>query len=290
MNAGPAEPPRARAPREAAHGRTTAARAAAHRRSACGVLAAFLLLTASGCEDDPSGADTPIRLVGDGAHVRYLMGVSWEGAVQDDTDDAYLFTSDEGVEVRLTALWFGVGAVELVPCEPDTTDATVAALRALVLPGRARADHVWVSDGTLVEAPTVLDALDGQLVEYGGGTTTEGTTYCGLYQRAIVAQDGLDAQLVRQSLRASGTYRAPSEAQARAFDVSVDLLVGSTDVLARDELSAWLPGVTDVVITYEGARAFDGVQPETLSERGLAYELLRNVIASARVSVRMPLD
>lgn len=262
------------------------------RAIGCRLGAALAVLLGVACVHD-GDAETrggaPIELTGDGERVRYRMGFSWEGATWDAEAEGYRFVSDERVEVLLTGLWVGVGALELVPCEPDTESATTALLQELLLPARASADHVWVSDGTLVEQPTAVDALAGRLVDYGGGTTTPGQRYCGLYQRATVIQEGISPDLARQSLRATGRYVLPGESEATPFDVSIDLPVGSSDTLGYDELSAELPGVTDVVATYGGVQLFDGVHPEELSERGLAYELLRNAVASGVVTVRLPL-
>lgn len=248
------------------------------------------MLLGLACADDGAGQQRDaLTFTGDGERVRYLLGWSWEGAAWDAAAGGYRFTSDEGVEVVLTGLWVGVGALELVPCEPEDPSATVAVLRELLLPAHASADHVWVSDGTLVEQPTAVDAVAGRLVDFGGGTTTSGSDYCGLYQRAIVIQDGVSPNLLRQSLRATGSYLSPGESASQPFDVDIDLLVGSTGALASDDVSAALPGVTDVVVTYAGARLFDGVRPNELSARALAYELLRNAMASSSVSLRFPL-
>ena len=251
-------------------------------------LAALLGISCVHDEEAHQHASTPLTLVGDGERVRYLVGWSWEGATWDPAAAGYRFVSDEGVEVLLTGLWVGLGALELVPCEPDDESAAVAWLRHLVLPARASADHVWVSDGTLVEQPMALDALAGRLVEFGGGTTTLGSQYCELYQRATVIQEGVSPDLRQQSLRATGTYRLPGASAPTAFDVDVGLPEGSNDTLAHDELGAGLPDVTDVVATYAGVKLFDGVNPDELSERELAYELLRNAIASGTVGARFP--
>ena len=42
------------------------------------------------------------------------------------------------------------------------------------------------------------------------------------------------------------------------------------------------------IFSNAGVKLFDGVNPDELSERELAYELLRNAIASGTVGARFP--
>ncbi len=251
-------------------------------------LLAAALLTACGpapAPPSPTGAAAPLKLA-EGSLVAYMLAWSWEGARREG--DAWLFETDLGYTVGLTAAHVGLGRIEMVPCEP--APSTLADAVSSLLISTAHAAHARVGDGSAVASPIVESLLDPEARLYGRGFAGP-HAYCGVHLLAVpleaAADDGFT--LERQSLVLTGFWSAPGSDQRHELDASINLQDGSLRPLLGWTTwpTALKPGRAPVavVITRHPARAFDGLELSKLSNIDLAFAVLGNLVQGAKAEV-----
>jgi len=233
----------------------------------------------------PIGDAAPLQLA-EGSLVAYVLAWSWEGARRED--DAFVFETDRGYTVGITAAHAGLGRVEMVPCEPVATSMADAVSSLLI--ATAHAAHSRVGDGSAVASPLVESFLDPEARLYGRGFAGP-HAYCGVHMLAVPlaaeADDGF--ALTRQSLALTGFWSAPGSSERHALDASINLQDGSLRPLLG--WTAWpaalQPGRAPVavVITRHPARAFDGLDLATMSDIDLAFAVLGNLMQGAKAEV-----
>jgi len=233
----------------------------------------------------PVGPATPLALA-EGSMVAYLLSWSWEDAHREG--DAWVFATDRGYAVGITAAAIAIGRIELVPCEPAARPLA-GALSSLLIP-TAHAAHARVGDGSAVANPGIESMLAPEAHLYGRGFAGP-SPYCGLYMLAvpIAAQADDGATLARESLALTGWWSAPGSSERHGLHARINLQDGSLR-----PLQGWTPwpaalqpgrAPVAVVITRRPARAFDGLELSSLSDLDLGFAVLGNLLQGARVEV-----
>lgn len=248
---------------------------------------ALALFTACGSAEAPRpvGPAAPLQLA-EGSLVAYLLAWSWDGARREG--DAYVFETDRGYTVGITAAHVAIGRVELVPCEPAR--ASLGARVSSLLVPVAHAGHARVSDGSAVTSPVVESLLDPEPRLYGRGFAGP-DPYCGVHVLAVPlaaeADDGF--ALARESLAITGYWSAPGSGERHELRAHINLQDGSLRPLLgwTSWPAALQPGRAPVavVITRRPVRAFDGLDLASMSELDLGFAVLGNLMQSAQVEV-----
>lgn len=233
----------------------------------------------------PVGDATPLKLA-EGSLVAYMLGWSWEGARREG--DAWLFETDRGYTVGITAAHAGIGRIEMVPCEQNTS-SLVDAVSSLLI-STAHAAHARIGDGSAIASPVVESLLDPEARLYGRGFAGP-HAYCGVHMLAVPldaeADDGF--ALERQSLVMTGFWSAPGSAERHELHANINLQDGSLRPLLG--WTTWPTALqrgrapVAVVITRHPARAFDGLDLATMSEVDLGFAVLGNLLQGARAEV-----
>jgi len=236
----------------------------------------------------PVGPAAPLRLA-EGSPVAYMLAWSWAGARREH--DAWVFETDRGYTVGITAAHAGIGRVELVPCEPAPPARTdlVSRLSGLLI-STAHAAHARVGDGSAVASPVVESLLDPDARLYGRGFAGP-HAYCGVHLLAVpLAAAGADGfALARESLTLSGFWSAPGSDEHHPLAARINLQDGSVRPLLG--WTAWprelQPGRAPVavVITRHPARAFDGLDLARLSDIDLGFAVLGKLLDGASAEV-----
>lgn len=252
------------------------------------MLLAAALLSACGpapAPPRPVGAAAPLQLA-EGSLVAYMLAWSWEGARREG--DAWLFETDRGYTVGITAAHAGLGRVEMVPCEPGPGSLADAVSSLLI--ANAHAAHARIGDGSAVASPVVESLLDPEARLYGRGFAGP-HAYCGVHLLAVPlaaeADDGF--ALERQSLALTGFWSAPGSDERHTLQASINLQDGSLRPLLG--WTAWPAELQParapvaVVITRHPARAFDGLDLANLSELDLGFAVLGNLMQGAHAEV-----
>lgn len=253
-----------------------------------GLLVATLL---AGCGGEvqaprPEGPAAPLRLA-EGSMVAYLLAWSWDDARREG--DAWVFETDRGYTVGITSAALAIGRVELVPCDGRPRGSLVDAVSSLLV-ATAHAGHSRVTDGSSVSSPAIESLLAAEAQLYGRGFAG-GVAYCGVHMLAVPlaaeAEDG--AALERESLALTGFWSAPGSGERHELRARINLQDGSTRPLLGwtrwpDALQRGRAPVA-VVITRRPARAFDGLELETISELDLGFAVLGNLMQGAQVEV-----
>ncbi len=249
-----------------------------------------LCLALSGCSAEDLVPPTPerleplepIELVADGRLTTYRVAWSWEGATRED--DAYHFTSTEGVEVWLESIEITNASMELLPCVAEET-ALLPSPLDFFRPKTARADHGGISDVSLFERIFVQSG-DAEEELYGQPTLERGVIYCELFRLLRAESPGPSG--VRETLKARGRYSLPDSDAVTHFDFAIELDHGAATTLA----TRGTPSSSDaleIVVVQRGRELFDGIDDlADLSERELAFELLRNAARYVDVEIRRP--
>ncbi len=244
-----------------------------------------------GCSPDlslapnPHGPAAPLRLA-EGSPVAYVLEWAWDGAHREG--GAYVFETDRGYTIGITAAHAALGRVELVPCEPPTP-GLVGAVSSLLVP-TAHAAHARVGDSSAVASPLVESLLDPSTRLYGRGFAGA-DAYCGVHLLGVpLAAAGDDGfALARESLVLTGFWSAPGSRERHDLKARINLQDGSVRPLSG--WTSW-PGALPrgrapvaVVITRHPARAFDRLALEQLGELDLGFEVLGNLMQSAEVRI-----
>jgi hypothetical protein len=215
-----------------------------------------------------------------------MLAWSWAGARREG--DAFVFETDLGYTVGITAAHTAIGRIEMVPCEPAPTSMADAISSLLI--ATAHAAHARVGDLSAVASPVVESLLDPEARLYGRGFAGP-HAYCGVHLLAVPldaeADDG--SALARQSLAFTGFWSAPNSDERHPLDASINLQDGSLRPLLG--WTAWPaalePGRAPVavVITGHPTRAFDGLDLARLSDLDLGFAVLGNLMQGARAEV-----
>lgn len=228
----------------------------------------------------------PLELARDAA-ITYVLAWSWEGARREG--DAWVFETDLGYTVGISAAHSATSQLELVPC-PTASQAgggAVAWLSDLVV-GTAHAAHGGAPDASAAAFPIVESWLTAQPLVFGAAKAS-GAAYCEVHQLSApieaAAPDGV--ALAGESLVVSGFWSAPGEAERHGMEISVNLSDGRVRPL--DAVIDWPAAATEgeaaIVITRRPARAFDGLKLDELADIDLAFEALGGLLHSADVAV-----
>lgn len=251
------------------------------------VLAAML---ATGCGGGgeaprPVGPATPLQLA-EGSMVAYLLAWSWDDARREG--DAWVFETDRGYTVGITAAALAIGRIELVPCSGGR--GSLAGAVSSLLIATAHAGHSRVGDGSAVSDPTIDSLLATEAQLYGRGFAGP-DPYCGLHMLAVpMAAEAADgAALARESLALTGFWSAPGSSERHELRARINLQDGSSRPLLgwTSWPTALQPGRAPVavVITRRPARAFDGLELAAMSELDLGFAVLGNLMQGAQVEV-----
>ncbi len=246
------------------------------------------LLTACGPAAEPPqpvGPAAPLGLA-EGSLVAYVLAWSWDDARREG--DAWVFETDRGYTIGVTAAAIAIGRVELVPCEPAAS--TLAGAVSSLLISTAHAAHARVGDGSAVASPGIESMLAPGAHLYGRGFAGP-SPYCGLHMLAvpIAAQADDGATLARESLALTGWWSAPGSEDRHSLDARINLQDGSLRPLQGWTRwpAALQPGRAPVavVITRRPARAFDGLDLASMSDLDLGFAVLGNLLQGASVEV-----
>lgn len=242
---------------------------------------------------EPTGGTTgapasaaPLELARDAA-LTYVLAWSWEGARREG--DAWVFETDLGYTVGITAAHSAISQLELVPCSSaaQAGGGAIAWLSDLVV-GTAHAAHGGTPDASAAASPIVESWLTAQPIVFGAAKAS-GAAYCEVHQLSApieaAAADGF--ALAGETLVVSGFWSAPGAAERHGLELRVNLSDGRTR-----PLDAWVDwpavateGEAAIVITRRPARAFDGLQLDALADIDLAFEALGGLMHSAEVEV-----
>lgn len=251
------------------------------------VVAALLCAACGGGAEAPRpvGPAAPLQLA-EGSLVAYMLAWSWDGARREG--DAWVFETDRGYTIGITAAALAIGRVELVPCAARR-GSLVDAVSSLLVP-TAHAGHSRVGDGSAVSSPTISSLLAAEAQLYGRGFAGP-DPYCGVHTLAVPleaeAEDG--AVLARESLALTGYWSAPGSGERHELRARINLQDGSTRPLLG--WTSWptslQPGRAPVavVITRRPARAFDGLDLASMSELDLGFAVLGNLMQGAQAEV-----
>lgn len=236
------------------------------KRWMIGIFAATL----AGCDADAPGA-TPLVMARDTA-IEYVLAWSWEGARREG--DAWVFETDLGYTVGISAAHLTLGTLALVPCEDE--DEVVA---------RAHGGGV---DASTALGPMVESWLEQEPRRFGAAEAS-GADYCELYalsvpSEGLAAPDGV--VLRRRNLEITGFWSAPGEATRRPLELSANLSDGASASIAG--LVAWpaaaSSGEVALVVTRFPARAFDGIELAAVDPVDLGFAALAGILGGAEVA------
>jgi hypothetical protein len=229
----------------------------------------------------------PLQAARDTA-ITYVLAWSWEGARREG--GAWVFESDLGYTIGITAAHSAISQVALVPCEGADAAREAggpAAWAVDLVVGTAHAAHGGTPDASTAAEPIV--EWWGEEARVFGAAKAGGGDYCELHvvsaPIAGAAADG--TAFAGETLVLTGFWSAPGEGERHGLKVSVNLSDGRVRPLAR--MVEWPREAAGeglaVVIERRPARAFDGLALERLSDVELAYEALGGVLQSAEVTV-----
>jgi hypothetical protein len=239
---------------------------------------------------DTTGAPAsaaPLELTRDAA-ITYVLAWSWEGARREG--DAWVFETDLGYTVGISAAHSATSQLELVPCSTASQASgggAIAWLSDLVV-GTAHAAHGGTPDASAAAFPIVESWLTERPLVFGAAKAS-GAAYCEAHQLSApieaAAPDGF--AFAGESLVVSGFWSAPGEAERHGLEVSVNLSDGRVRPLAAviDWPAEAIEGEAAIVITRRPARAFDGLKIDEMAEIDLAFEALGGLLHSADVAV-----
>ncbi len=220
--------------------------------------------------------------------IEYWVETDWEGAHLEE--GVRVFTTDLGYVVGLESFWFRTTSVELVPCEDtleeeleeeqehgQANDAISQGLRTVItslLPGRAYAHGSAYDHDISVSEPEDFDELLSEELHLRGQSIALRARYCELFSVHGTGRDQTVASL-------RGWYQLPGSDERIPFEAEHPL--GVTDVRPLP-VGAWndalLPFASEVIVTRHPARAFDGLELETLPPVDLAYEVSLGLLRS----------
>lgn len=239
---------------------------------------------------DTTGAPAsaaPLELTRD-AVITYVLAWSWEGARREG--DAWVFETDLGYTVGISAAHSATSQLELVPCSTASQASgggAIAWLSDLVV-GTAHAAHGGTPDASAAAFPIVESWLTERPLVFGAAKAS-GAAYCEAHQLSApieaAAPDGF--AFAGESLVVSGFWSAPGEAERHGLEVSVNLSDGRVRPLAAviDWPAEAIEGEAAIVITRRPARAFDGLKIDEMADIDLAFEALGGLLHSADVAV-----
>lgn len=240
---------------------------------------------------EPPGPAAPLEPARDAAIV-YVLAWSWDGARREG--DAWVFETDLGYTVGITAAHSALSQVALVPCAEEAAGAEgdaigeIAAWAGNMVLGTAHAAHGGTPDASTAAEPLAESWLD-QTRRVFGAAEASGGAYCELHAvSAPFAGTAADGEVFAgETLKLSGFWSAPGDGERHGLEVRVNLSDGRVRPLAR--VAPWpqesSEGEVALVIERRPARAFDGLALEQLSDLELAYEVLGGVLQSAEVTV-----
>ncbi len=227
----------------------------------------------------------PLALARD-ATLTYVLAWSWEGARREG--DAWVFETDLGYTVGITAAHSATSQLELVPCstEAQAGGGAVAWLSDLAI-GTAHAAHGGTPDASAAAFPIVESWLADAPVVFGAALAS-GASYCDAHQLSAPieasAADGF--VFAGETLVVSGFWSAPGAAERHGLEISVNLSDGRTRPLgARIDWPEGVEGDAAIVITRRPARAFDGLVFEDMADIDLAFAALGGLMIAAEVEV-----
>lgn len=239
---------------------------------------------------DTTGAPAsaaPLELTRD-AVITYVLAWSWEGARREG--DAWVFETDLGYTVGISAAHSATSQLELVPCSTASQASgggAIAWLSDLVV-GTAHAAHGGTPDASAAAFPIVESWLTERPRVFGAAKAS-GAAYCEAHQLSApieaAAPDGF--ALAGESLVVSGFWSAPGEVERHGLEIRINLSDGRVRPL--DAVIDWpaeaIEGEAAIVITRRPARAFDGLKIDEMADIDLAFEALGGLLHSAEVAV-----
>lgn len=227
--------------------------------------------TLAGCDVDAPSA-TPLVMARDTA-IEYVLAWSWEGARREG--DAWVFETDLGYTVGITAAHLTIGTLALVPCEDEDEVA-------------ARS-HGGGVDASTALGPAVESWLEAEPRRFGAAEAS-GADYCELHalsvpSEGIAAPDGV--VLTRRNLEIAGFWSAPGEPTRRPLGLSANLSDGASAPI--EGLAEWpaaaSSGEVALVVTRRPARAFDGIELDGVDPIDLGFAVLAGILSGAEVTV-----
>lgn len=189
-----------------------------------------------------------------GTPIEYAFATDWEDTLVQE--GVRVVETRHGYRITVEALYIGVGALELVPC--NTGASLEASVMWLFQPSVARADHGWISDSTRLEPSLAENLLSDSVVL--GPVEASGSAYCEAFWTltpiAARAADGFE--LVRSSVHVSGWIQGPDDEEPVRFVEELRVGRGELVPISTD----WDTESGVMQITRYPARAFDDIQFE----------------------------
>lgn len=229
----------------------------------------------------PRGTGPGLNLAA-GEVVSYSLAWSWDGATWDEARHSYVFKTDRGYVIRLEAGYLGTVSLELVPCHPTAPASASGALLDLLAPAAAYANHGYIHDSTLVQAPVVETIVSKEVRPFGAGQGSP-KSYCQLHELLApldqLSPDGF--HLDHWSAFVRGGYVLPSGGEEKPFESHINLRGGA--LVDLHQVGATAAGnQTSVTVTRSPLHVFDGVALEKLTSSEIAYAFMRGLTKGTR--------
>jgi hypothetical protein len=230
-----------------------------------------------------------------GSQMDYRLAWSWEGAVWQEQDQAYLFATDLGYSIGVQAMYMGSGIIELVPCSQNSeasnttptslTDRLWNNVRPVMGTRSAWANHAYNNDESILSQAIVENSFSQSFKEFGIATAS-GSSYCKAHILTAplnqTSED--DFWMKRWSFYWRGWYQLPGEEQRTEVEVATNLGTGALhDLTAETGTEIAIKTATgeslDAVLTFRRypALSLDGVAIEQLSNSELAFAMQQGI-------------
>jgi len=218
--------------------------------------------------------------------VQYRLEWSWGKAKAIVDGKGWEVESNIGYRVRVTSGYLANHSAELNTCEPTTAPAQ-SWLNMMTLPA-AYAGHTSSSLNPAAITKGYVESLATPVGIDFGKVELSGQRYCRahyLIARADAAARALptDTDMVGASLYVEGAYQKQVESVWTPFKIRTPMangVVASLHELDVDRTNA------NVIIIRELGSFFDNVDFSSNDERRMAWQILKNVIASTKIEVQ----
>ncbi|MFK7989527.1 MAG: hypothetical protein AB8I08_26155 [Sandaracinaceae bacterium] len=202
------------------------------------------------------------------AQVHYIVETDWEGVPL--VDGERVFETDLGYTVGVSSFQIHTTSIELIPCEDRTAAWDPRPARAFAH------GSTYEHDISAVEPSVLDDVMVEQALDRGQSLAVR-ATYCELF-----TTHGSGSQEAITSI--TGWVRIAGAEEATPFVAEHPLgLAELTPLPAGVSNDALLPDEAEIIVTRLPARAFDGLELDSMPSIDLAYEVSRALLETRQV-------